>query len=100
METYFYAPILRGLLRRPVRSILAVAGLAMALALYIASASATDNVDKMIEIAFGRAQREDLAVTFAEARDDRALHELARLPGVIRVEPFRAVGDPGPSAMG
>lgn len=84
--------ILRGLLRRPVRSILTIAGLAMALALYIASASATDNVDKMIEIAFGRAQREDLAVTFAEARDARALHELARLPGVIRVEPFRAVG--------
>ena len=84
--------ILRGLLRRPLRSALAVTGIAAALALYIASASATDNVDRMIEIAFDRAQREDLTVTFAEARDARALHELARLPGVIRVEPFRAVG--------
>jgi putative ABC transport system permease protein len=84
--------ILRGLLRRPVRSLLTVTGLAFALALYIASASATDNVERMIEIAFGRAQREDLAVAFTEPRDARALHELARLPGVIRVEPYRAVG--------
>ena len=83
--------ILRGLLRRPVRSLLTVTGLAAALALYIASASATDNIDTMIDIAFGRAQREDLAVTFAEPRDARALYELARLPGVIRVEPYRAV---------
>ena len=83
--------IVRGLLRRPLRSTLTITGLAAALALYIASASATDNVDRMIEIAFGRAQREDLTVTFFEARDARALHELERIPGVIRVEPFRAV---------
>ena len=84
--------ILRGLLRRPVRSALTVTGLAAALALYIASASSTDNIERMIEIAFDQSQREDLTVTFAEARDASALHELARLPGVIRVEPFRTVG--------
>ncbi|MGZ8348053.1 MAG: ABC transporter permease, partial [Allosphingosinicella sp.] len=49
-------------------------------------------IDRMIGIAFERAQREDLTVTFAEARDARALHELRRIPGVIRAEPFRAVG--------
>ena len=84
--------ILRGLLRRPLRSALTVTGLAAALALFVASASSTDNVDRMIEIAFERAEREDLVVTFAEARDARALHELERLPGVMRVEPFRAAG--------
>ncbi|QNP46103.1 ABC transporter permease [Sphingomonas sediminicola] len=82
--------ILRGLLRRPLRSMLAVLGLSSALALYIASASATDNVDRMIELAFGKAEREDLVVTFAEPRDARALYELSRLPGVLRVEPYRA----------
>jgi putative ABC transport system permease protein len=82
--------VLRGLFRRPVRSLLTVLGLASALALYIASASATDNVDRMIELAFGKAEREDLVVTFAEPRDARALYELARMPGVLRVEPFRA----------
>lgn len=84
--------IMRGLLRRPLRSASTVVGLALALALYIASAGANDNVERMIEIAFDRAQREDLVVTFAEPRDSRALAELARIPGVIRVEPFRAAG--------
>jgi putative ABC transport system permease protein len=43
-------------------------------------------------LAFGRAERGDVVVTFAEPRDARAVFELASLPGVMRVEPFRAVG--------
>lgn len=82
--------ILRGLARRPLRSVMTVSGFAAALALYIASASATDNVERMIDLAFNRAERADMIVTFAEVRDARALHELSRLPGVMRVEPFRA----------
>lgn len=82
--------ILRGLVRRPLRSALTVSGLAAALALFVASASSTDNVDRMILLAFDRADRADLVVTFNEPRDARALHELRRLPGIIRVEPFRA----------
>jgi putative ABC transport system permease protein len=83
--------ILRGLVRRPFRSGMSVLGLSAALALYIASASATDNVDRMIELTFDQGKREDVTVNFAEARDARALHALERLPGVIRVEPFRSV---------
>jgi putative ABC transport system permease protein len=82
--------VVRNLLQRPVRSLLTVLGLAAALALYVASASSTDNVDRMIDIAFNRAERGDMVVTFSEPRDARALYELQRLPGVIRVEPFRA----------
>lgn len=84
--------VLRNLLRRPLRAALAIVGLSAALALYIASASATDNVDTMIDLAFGRAERADLVVTFAEPRDARAIYELGRIPGVLRVEPFRFVG--------
>lgn len=84
--------ILRGLVRRPLRSLLAVTGLSAALALYIAASGVTDNVERMIDLSFGQAQRADLTVTFAEPRDARALHELARLPGVMRVEPFRGTG--------
>lgn len=83
--------ILRGLLRRPLRTGLTLVGLAAALALYVASASSTDNVDRMIALAFQRADRSDVVVTFAEPRDARALHELRRLPGVLRAEPFRTV---------
>ena len=84
--------VLRNLLRKPVRAGFAILGLAAALALYVASASATDNVDKMIDLAFGRAERSDIVVTFAEPRDARASYELGRLSGVMRVEPFRFVG--------
>jgi putative ABC transport system permease protein len=84
--------ILRNLLRRPFRTPFAIMGLSAALALYIASASATDNVDTMIDLAFGRAERGDIVVSFTEPRDARASFELARLPGVMRVEPFRFVG--------
>jgi putative ABC transport system permease protein len=83
--------ILRDLARRPLRSGLTVLGIAAALALYITSAGSTDNVDKMIDIAFNEVERQDLTVTFAEPRDRRALFELARIPGVQRVEPLRAV---------
>lgn len=84
--------ILRGLLRRPLRSSLTIIGIASALALYVASASMSDSLDTMIDIAFGRADRSDVTVTFSEVRDRRALLELQRLPGVIRAEPFRLVG--------
>ena len=84
--------VLRNLLRRPLRTGFTIIGISAALALYIASAGATDNVDTMIDLAFGRAERGDLVVTFAEPRDIRAVHELASLAGVMRVEPFRAVG--------
>ena len=83
--------ILRGLFRRPLRTALTVTGLAAALGLYIASASAMDDIDRMIDLVFGRGQRADLVVAFAEPRDSRAVAELAHMPGVLRVEPFRSV---------
>lgn len=83
--------ILRGLFRRPLRSLAGVLGIAAAQALYIASASSTDNVDRMIELVFERGQRADLALTFAEPRDAHVVSELAALPGVQRVETWRGV---------
>lgn len=83
--------ILRGLARRPVRTLLTAIGIGAALALYIASASSRDNVEEMIRITFNQAEREDLLVTFTEPRGRDALTALARLPGIRRVEPVRAV---------
>jgi putative ABC transport system permease protein len=41
-------------------------------------------------VQFGFAQRDDLMVSFTEPTSARAAQELAALPGVRRVEPFRA----------
>lgn len=84
--------IVRGLVRRPMRSALTVLGLAAATMLYVAAASPTASIRRMIDLGFGVADRSDLIVTFAEPRDARALHELERLPGVLQVQPFRSVG--------
>lgn len=84
--------IVRGLLRRPMRSALTVLGLAASTMLYVSSASPTASIGRMIDLGFEIADRSDLTVTFAEPRDARALHELERIPGVLRVQPFRAVG--------
>ncbi len=84
--------ILRGILRRPFRSALGSMGVAAALGLYITSSGSSDNVARMVDILFDQANRADVMVTFAEPRDQRALFELARAPGVWRVEPMRVVG--------
>lgn len=84
--------ILRGILRRPFRSALGSIGVAAALGLYITSAGSHDNVARMIDILFDQSNRADVMVTFAEPRDQRALFELQRAPGVWRVEPMRMVG--------
>ncbi|WP_029934580.1 ABC transporter permease [Sphingomonas sp. UNC305MFCol5.2] len=84
--------IMRGLLRRPLRSALTIVGLAAALMLYVASQSPMGSVDRMIHLGFDVADRSDLVVAFAEPRDARALHELRRIPGVLAAQPFRGVG--------
>lgn len=84
--------ILRGLVRRPLRTLLTATGIGAALALYIASASSRDNVERLIQVTFDQAKREDLMVTFTEQRGLDSLAALGRMPGVLRVEPLRAVG--------
>jgi putative ABC transport system permease protein len=83
--------ILRGLTRRPVRSAATVLGLSAAIGLNVASASAMDNIEAMVDLAFGRALRADLTLVFTDPLDARARHSIMALPGVERSEPFRTM---------
>ena len=83
--------ILRHIERRPFKSALSVFGIALAGGIVIAGTFMTDSVDFIVEAEFRMAQREDIAISFVDATSYRALHELAALPGVTRVEPMRAV---------
>lgn len=83
--------IARNLERRPVKSLLAVVGIAMGVAILVTGRFQGDTIDYMLDVQFGYSAREDVTVTFTEAAGRDALHELASLPGVTRVEPFRAV---------
>ncbi|MEW6325439.1 MAG: ABC transporter permease, partial [Nitrospirota bacterium] len=83
--------IARHVERRPVKSLLSVTGIALAVAIMMVGNFQEDAIDFMIDAQFGLAQREDLAVTFVEPAARRALYELTGLPGVEYGEAFRAV---------
>ncbi len=83
--------ILRHIERRPIKSLLTVAGIACACALMMVGNYQKGAIDFMVDVQFRQAAREDLALTFNEPTSSRALHELAALPGVNQVEGFRDV---------
>lgn len=83
--------IVRNIERFPVRSLLAVLGLAASLTLLIGTQFLFDSLDEVVDQAYYRAQRWSEAVGFAEPRSVAAVGELSRLPGVYAVEPVRIV---------
>jgi putative ABC transport system permease protein len=50
-----------------------------------------DAIDVLITRQFEEAMRQDVTLSFVEPRGAAALHAVARLPGVMRVEPVRIV---------
>ena len=83
--------VLRELERRWLRASLSVVGLSLAVAILVVSPSIVDALDLVLVSQFERAQRQDLTVGFAHPRTRAAIHELERMPGVLRAEPFRVV---------
>lgn len=83
--------ILRHILHRPGRSFFSIIGIALATGLVIVSGFNLDAIDRMLDFGFNHAGRQAATVVFAEPRPKTALAELGGLPGVLAVEPFRAV---------
>jgi putative ABC transport system permease protein len=83
--------IVRNLERRPLKSLLTSVGIAFSCAILMVGTFSSDAVDYMINVQFGLAQRDDIAVTFVEPTSYRALYDLMSLPGVEHGEVFRAV---------
>ncbi|MFQ5971739.1 MAG: ABC transporter permease [Alphaproteobacteria bacterium] len=83
--------VLRHVGRWPVRSGFTTLGIAMAVAVLVMSLHWLDAIDHMIDVQYFDTQRHDVAVSLVEARSDRTHHEFSRLPGVLSVEPYRAL---------
>ena len=83
--------IVRHIARWPGRSAVTVSGVALSLGLLFAVLQFIDGSRAMLDNYFFRAQRQDITVSFIEPRNEKILTELASMPGVIRVEPSRAV---------
>lgn len=83
--------IVRNIERRPVKSLLSIAGIAMSTAILILGGFWGDAVDYMVFAQLRRAQIEDVNVTFFNPVSTRALYSLRSLPGVTHAEPTRNV---------
>jgi putative ABC transport system permease protein len=66
-------------------------GIACAVAVLLVGFTFTEAITRLIDIQFDVAQRQDVTITFVEPRPWSAVHAVSRLPGVIHVEPMRAV---------
>ncbi len=83
--------ILRQMERRPWRHALAVGGVAAAVAIVVLGNFFRDAIAHIVDVQFQVALRADVQVWMLEATHERAARELARAPGVLRVEPTRQV---------
>lgn len=81
--------IIRRILRFPRRSASTVGGVALALALLIIAEHFPITVEKLLSLQFGSAQRMDVTLAFVNAVSRGVMHDVARLPGVMQVEPGR-----------
>lgn len=84
--------VLRHMARRPVRVLLSIVGMAFAAAILVVGTFTVDAMRHAFDIQFSAAQGEDATVQFVKAISADAANDVAHLPGVLRVEPLRAVG--------
>ncbi|MDE2561898.1 MAG: ABC transporter permease [Sphingomonadales bacterium] len=83
--------IARHIARWPGRSAITVLGVGLSAGLLFSTIQFIDASRAMLDQVFVRAQHQDLTVTFTEPRNFDVIHALAQMPGVLDVEPTRAV---------
>jgi putative ABC transport system permease protein len=83
--------VLRNVTRHPLRASASVFGIGFAVSILMIGFVFADAIERLIDTQFWVAERQDVTVAFVEPRSDAARHALARLPGVVAVEPQRTV---------
>jgi putative ABC transport system permease protein len=83
--------VLRNIMRHPMRAAASIFGIGFAVAILMVGFVFTDAIERLIMTQFWDAERQDVTINFVEPRSQGAYYELARLPGVVAVEPQRMV---------
>lgn len=84
--------VVRGITRHGLRTVLCIAGMSLAVAVTMIGVSISDSFDRMRDVHYQVAVREDLTVSLAHPRALGTIHtDLVTLPGVRRAEPLRVV---------
>ncbi|TNC62559.1 FtsX-like permease family protein [Rubellimicrobium roseum] len=81
--------VVRHLLRWPLRTLGGVFGISLAVAALVGSLWSFGSGERMIDLSFFRMDRQDVSVVFSGLAPMAAIHEVRRLPGVLRAEPLR-----------
>ena len=83
--------VARHLFRWPFRTASSTLGVAMAVAILVASLWSFASISYMIDITFFRSERSDAQVFFGAPVPLRAQFSVRQMPGVLVAEPFRSV---------
>lgn len=83
--------IARHLMRWPFRTLSSTLGVAMSVAILVASLWSFGSIDRMIDITFFRSERHDAQIVFGLPEPMSAAFAARDLPGVMVAEPFRQV---------
>jgi|SRR5579863_1549684 len=83
--------MLRNISHHPLRAAFTMAGMALAPAIIIVSLFLIDTTEDLIGVTYFVSDRQDASVNFIERRPQNVLSQIARLPGVLAVEPYREV---------
>ena len=83
--------VLRNITRHPLRTAASIFGIGFAVAILMIGFVFNDAIERLIETQFWVAERQDVTINFVEPRSGSARLALARLPGVVAVEPQRSV---------
>lgn len=90
---HIYSPnarmIVRNMERQPLRSGLTIFAIACAVAILISGTWWRDAVDYLLDVEFRLRERQHVSLVFTDPVSSTAIHDLARLPGVLRVEAGR-----------
>ena len=95
MLSPLFSPITRMIVRRLEGNLwttmILILGMSLALAVLVLGSFMEGTIAYVVDVQFNRSNRQDVMLTFGEKVSPSAVHDVAHLPGVRRVEPFRAV---------
>ncbi|MBE7636259.1 FtsX-like permease family protein [Sneathiella sp. P13V-1] len=83
--------VVRRIIRQPLRAFLAILGIAAGMSLSVGMLGIMSGFNHTVDVTFNVIDRSQVNVTLVEPLSDKVAYELAQIPGVTMVEPYRVV---------
>jgi putative ABC transport system permease protein len=83
--------MVRNVTGHPIRAAFTTLGMALATAILVVSLFLTGTMENLIDVTYFMSDRQDATVSFVERHPLNVVEQMARLPGVLAVEPYREV---------